>query len=95
MKPAKTDNKEKIFINLKKLKSLVEKIEQMVEEDRYCPEIMQQVLAGIGLLKSVHRRLMIKHLKGCFVEAAKSGDEKRQEEMIEEILKVIELYNKK
>lgn len=88
-------SKKKILLNLKKLKSLLDTIEKMVEEDRYCPEIMQQVLAGIGLLRSVHRELMQKHLKGCFIEAARSGDEKKQEAMINEILKVVELYNKK
>ena len=90
----KMDEKKRLRLNLKKAKSLIERIERMVEEDEYCPKIMQQILAAIGLLRSVHKGLMVRHLKTCFVEAAKSGDKKKQQEMIEEILKVIDLYNK-
>ncbi len=88
------EDRERLAINLRKVRSLVERIEKMVEEDEYCPKIMQQVLASIGLLRSVHKGLMIRHLKTCFVEAAKTGDKKKQEELIGEILKVIDLYNK-
>ncbi len=88
------DRKERDLINLKKAKSLIETIERMIEEDRYCPEIMQQILAAIGLLRSVHKSLMVKHLEGCFVEAARAADRERKEEMIREILKVTDLYNK-
>ncbi|GIW62917.1 MAG: hypothetical protein KatS3mg090_0743 [Patescibacteria group bacterium] len=56
---------------------------------------MQQVLAGIGLLRSTHRQLLTRHLKGCFISAAKSDDKAKQDKMIKEILKVVELYNKK
>ena len=55
---------------------------------------MQQNLAVIGLLKSAHQMLMENHLKTCFSEAIKSGDEKRKEEMTKEILRVTKLLNK-
>ena len=87
-------DKDRLRVNLKKARSLVETIEKMLQDERYCPEIMQQVLAAIGLLRSVHKGLMEKHLKSCFIEAARAGDKRRQEEMIKEILKVTDLYNK-
>ncbi len=87
-------DKRQIKLNLKKLQTLVETISKMVDEDRYCPDIMQQVLAGVGLLRSVHRQLLRTHLESCFVKAAESGDKKKQKEMIEEIIKVTNLYNK-
>ena len=86
--------KDNILVNLKKTKTLVGTIEEMVRQDRYCVDIMQQVLASIGLLRAVHKELMVKHLHGCFVEALKTGSKKRKEEMIKEILKVIDFYNK-
>lgn len=89
------NDKGKIVINLEKAKSLITTVERMVEEEEYCPKIMQQLLAIIGLLKSAHRQLMVKHLRSCFVDAARSANKKRQEQMIDEILKVVELYNKK
>lgn len=73
---------------------MIETIERMIKEGRYCPEIMQQILAAIGLLRSVHKSLMKRHLKTCFVKAARSDNEKKKEEMIGEILTIIDLYNK-
>lgn len=80
--------------NFKKAQSHLGKIIKMVENGEYCIDIMQQNLAVIGLLKSAHQTLMENHLKTCFSEAIKSGDEKRKEEMTKEILRVTKLVNK-
>jgi DNA-binding FrmR family transcriptional regulator len=83
-----------ILTNIKKARSLLEKIAQMVEQDEYCIDIMQQNLAVIGLLKSVHQQMMEDHLHSCFSKAMDSKQEKRKGEMVEEILKVTKLVNK-
>ena len=66
----------------------------MVEANEYCIDIMQQNLAVIGLLKSAHQMLMENHLNTCFKTAMATKNEKRQKEMVEEILKVTKLFNK-
>ncbi len=81
-------------INYKKAKSLIEKIIQMIDDKAYCIDIMQQNLAVIGLLKSAHQKLMEAHLNSCFKKAMSTSNEKRKQEMINEILKVNSLYNK-
>jgi len=86
--------KEKTIINFKKAQSLISKIIEMVENDRYCIDIMQQNLAVIGLLKSAHQMLMEGHLNTCFKNAMETKDEKRKQEMIQEILRVNKLFNK-
>lgn len=86
--------KEKISINFKKAKSSISKIVEMMEKGDYCIDIMQQNLAAIGLLKSAHQMLMENHLNTCFKSAMKTTNEKKKDEMIEEILKVIKIYNK-
>jgi len=80
--------------NFKKAHSHLGKIIKMVENGDYCIDIMQQNLAVIGLLKSAHQMLMENHLKTCFSSAIKSGDEKRKEEMTQEILRVTKMFNK-
>jgi len=87
-------NKEDIIINLKKGRALIDKMIEMKEDDEYCVDIMQQLLAVIGLLKSTHQKLMEDHLKTCFRSAFETDEEEKKEEMIEEILKVTRLYNK-
>ena len=41
------------------------KVLEMIEEERYCPEIIQQVDSVIGLLKNVKRELLAGHLDTC------------------------------
>ena len=84
----------KTMINFKKAKSHLEKVIQMVENDKYCIDVMQQNLAVIGLLKSAHQQLMEGHLNSCFKNAMKTSNEKRKQEMIEEILKVSKIANR-
>ncbi len=88
------NNKQKSLIGLKKAKSLIEKIINMVEKDEYCIDIMQQNLAAIGLLKSSNQTLMENHLHHCFSIAIDSEDENRKQKMIEEILTVTKLLNR-
>lgn len=87
-------NKEKSLINFKKAQSLLGKIIDMTEKNEYCMDIMQQNLAVIGLLRSAHEMLMENHLNSCFKNAMASKNEKKKQEMTDEILKVTKLFNK-
>ncbi len=89
-----TINKEKTVINFKKANSLTAKIVEMIQQDNYCIDIMQQNLAVIGLLRSAHEMLMENHLNSCFKNAMASKNEKKKQAMTEEILKVTKLFNK-
>jgi len=89
-----TNNKQKTLINFKKAQSLMSKIIKMIEEDEYCINVMQQNLAAIGLLRSAHEMLMENHLNSCFKNAMASKNQKKKQEMTEEILKVTKLFNK-
>jgi DNA-binding FrmR family transcriptional regulator len=88
------NKKTKTLINFKKAQSLINKIIEMIESDKYCIDIMQQNLAVIGLLKSAHQMLMENHLNTCFKSAMASANEKKKQEMVEEILRVSRLLNK-
>lgn len=87
-------SKEKTIVNFKKAQSSIKRIIQMLAEDAYCIDIMQQNLAVIGLLKSAHQMLMEGHLNSCFKKAMRSKQDKRKQAMIDEILKVTKLNNK-
>jgi DNA-binding FrmR family transcriptional regulator len=87
-------NRKKVIINFKKAQSHLARIQQMLSDDMYCVDIMQQNLAVIGLLKSAHQMLMEDHLHACFDNAMKSDNIERQAKMTEEILTVTKLLNK-
>jgi len=82
------EQKTKAVIAFKKVRSLMDKVIQMSEDNIYCVDIMQQNLSALGLLKSAHQSLLEGHLKSCFTAAMSSGNNKRKHEMIEEIIKV-------
>ena len=88
------EERKNISIGLKKAQSHLGKIIKMIEEGDYCISIMQQNLAVIGLLKSAHQQLMEGHLNSCFKDAMSSKNEKKKQEMIDEILKVMKMGNK-
>ncbi len=84
----------KTLISMRKAQSLLKKIESMIEEDRYCVDIMQQNLAVMGLLRSAHQMLLEQHLSSCFRVAMESGSSQKKQAMITEILKVSHLSQK-
>lgn len=77
-----------ILVALKKASTHLSNVIKMVENKEYCIDIMQQTLAVMGLLKSSNSKLMERHLHSCFANAMKSNNEKRKQEMIEEILTI-------
>lgn len=86
--------KQKKLIALKKVSSLLKKITQMVEDEQYCIDIMQQNLAAIGLLKSFHSQMMEAHLASCLKNAIDSEDQQTKDKMLKEIMSVNNLFNR-
>ena len=63
--------------NLKRLRRIegqVRGLQKMVEEDRYCADIMTQISSVHEALRAVGRELMRNHLKHCATTAIRSGD---------------------
>jgi CsoR family transcriptional regulator, copper-sensing transcriptional repressor len=74
--------------NLKRLKRIegqVRGVQRMVEQDRYCADIMVQIAAINEALRAVARQLLHNHLRHCATEAIRSGSSKRAEEMYAEL----------
>lgn len=82
------------MVNFKKARGQIDNIIKMIENDKYCIDIMTQNLAVLGLLKSAHQMLMEGHLNSCFIGAMEASNAQEKQKKIEEILKVTKLYNK-
>jgi CsoR family transcriptional regulator, copper-sensing transcriptional repressor len=61
---------------LRRIEGQVRGLQKMVEEDRYCAEIMTQISSVHEALRAVGRELMRNHLKHCATAAIKHGDSK-------------------
>lgn len=88
-------NQEKVNITLKKATTLLNKITTMVDENRYCIDIIQQNLAVIGLLKSANLQLLEGHMNHCVKDALTAQDTERVDTMMEELLKVVKTAQSK
>ena len=74
--------------NLKRLRRIegqVRGLQKMVEEDRYCADVLTQVSSVHEALRAVARELMRNHLKHCAANAIRAG-EAEAEPMYEELV---------
>lgn len=82
-----SNEKDKALLTLKKASGTLQKVCQMVEEDRYCPDIIQQLDAVEGLLSSTRKTLLRGHLRHCLAERVQKDETKTVAEL-EKIMKL-------
>src|SRR2546428_13163829 len=69
------DIKARNLTRLRRIEGQVRGLQKMVEEDRYCADVLTQISSVHEALRSVARELMRNHLKHCATAAIKAGDE--------------------
>ena len=80
----------KISRMLKTARGQLDGILKMVEEDRYCVDISQQVMATEALLNRVNREILSAHLRGCVRQAGSMEErEAKMEEMVATLDKIL------
>ena len=80
------DIKQGNLARLRRIEGQVRGIQRMVEEDRYCPDILSQVTAAQRALQAVSRELVRNHLRHCVASAVRTGgtaEEEAYEEIVE------------
>jgi DNA-binding FrmR family transcriptional regulator len=77
--------KERNIKRLRRIEGQVRGLQRMVEEERYCADIMTQIASVQEALRSVGRELMRNHLKHCAASAIRAGDA-QAEAMYDELI---------
>src|SRR6202158_113493 len=83
--------------NLKRLRRIegqVRGLQRLVEEDRYCADILVQISSVQEALRSVGRALMKNHLRHCAAEAIRDTSPGRAEAMYEELLNLMDMQSR-
>jgi DNA-binding FrmR family transcriptional regulator len=83
-----------ILRRLKSVEGHVRGIERMVEEDAYCMDVVNQVLAVQRALKKVSALVLDRHLHTCATSAIRGGDVAERERILGEILDLFEATGK-
>lgn len=77
---------------LHRIEGQVRGIERMVEDDRYCIEILTQISAVNTALESLAFKLLDDHVNHCVADALASGDEKAAAEKSRELLAAVQRF---
>ena len=77
--------KRQLLLRLRRIEGQVRGLQRMVEEERYCPEVMEQISAVQESLRGVGRILLRNHLRHCVAGAIRSGDQARSRRMYDEL----------
>ena len=84
-------DREKTLRMLKAGRGQIDGLIRMVEENRYCIDISNQLMATQAILRSINREVLHAHLTGCVSQALNSDE---QQKKIDEIIGVMDKLSK-
>ncbi|HEU5212762.1 MAG TPA: metal-sensitive transcriptional regulator [Gaiellaceae bacterium] len=88
------DQKDALIKRLHRIEGQVRGIERMVDEDRYCIDILTQIGAVTTALESLGFQILDEHVRHCVAGALSSGDELEAQAKAEELLQAVHRFAK-
>jgi DNA-binding FrmR family transcriptional regulator len=85
-------DKKKIGNRLHRIEGQVRGIERMVDEDRYCIDVLTQISAVSTALESLALQILDEHVKHCVAGALATGDEAAAAEKTDELLEAVQRF---
>jgi DNA-binding FrmR family transcriptional regulator len=83
--PREAGTRQDLLLRLRRVEGQVRGVQKMVEDERYCPDVLVQMSAIHESLRAVERALMKDHLQHCATEALRSGDAKQAQRTYDEL----------
>ena len=83
-----TATKDQLLGRLSRIEGQVRGVARMVEEDRYCIDVMTQISAIRAALKRVEEEVLKDHVAHCVEHAIKAGDRNEQRRKVAELMEV-------
>ncbi len=87
-----TKDKETIVKRLHRIEGQVRGVERMVEDDRYCIDILTQISAVNTALESLAFKILDEHVRHCVAGALASGNEADAQTKTEELLEAVQRF---
>jgi CsoR family transcriptional regulator, copper-sensing transcriptional repressor len=81
--PGYSDDKSAVLARLKRIEGQVRGVHKMVEDDRYCIDVLQQISAVTRALQGVALHLLDEHLNHCVVNAVTAGGPEKDAKLAE------------
>ena len=87
-------SKARALAALKRIEGQVRGLQGMVEEERYCADVLTQISAVHEALRKVGKLLMRNHLEHCVTDALRSGDAEKATDAYDEVMDLMYRYAK-
>jgi CsoR family transcriptional regulator, copper-sensing transcriptional repressor len=88
-----TDSKTHTLTRLRRIEGQVRGLQKMVEEERYCADVLVQISSVHEALRAVAREIMRTHLKQCATDAIRTGGA-RAEAMYDELIELMHRHSR-
>ncbi|ADL11845.1 protein of unknown function DUF156 [Acetohalobium arabaticum DSM 5501] len=85
-----SEEKDELITRLKRIEGQVRGIQRMIDEEKYCVDVLTQVAAAKAALNKVGMTVLRNHTHGCVREAVSEGE--NGEEIIDELMSVISKF---
>ncbi len=82
----------KEVVRLKRVKGQLEGVQKMIEERRYCPDVLIQVRAAKSAIQAIEHSILKTHLASCVSEALHEKNEEKANVKIKELIELIERH---
>jgi DNA-binding FrmR family transcriptional regulator len=92
--PGYTDDKDQLLKRLARIEGQVRGIAKMIEDDRYCIDVLTQLGAVDTALEAVAIKVLEDHVQHCVAGALASGDPKQADEKSRELLEAVQRFAK-
>jgi len=86
---ANTSTHREQIARLKRIEGQIRGVQRMIEDERYCIDILHQLQAIEAAVKGVEANILKKHLQGCVSEAFRSRSEREQDTKLDEIIHLL------
>ncbi|MFP4081493.1 MAG: metal-sensitive transcriptional regulator [Candidatus Aminicenantes bacterium] len=82
------------IVRLKRIEGQIRGIQKMIEQKRYCIDILTQISSVLGAIRSVEESILERHLKGCVHQSFAKGSKADRAEKIDEVIEVLKKFRK-
>lgn len=82
------------LVRLRRIEGQIRGIQKMIEEKRYCIDILTQISSVVGAIKGVEENIMERHLKGCVQQSFNRGSREDRTKKIDEVIEVLRKFRR-
>lgn len=93
MNEQKTTHQQEL-IRLRRIEGQIKGVQRMIDQKRYCVDILVQLNSIVGAIKSVESNILERHLKGCVQESFSKGSKQDKTRKIEEVVEVLKKFRR-